>query len=40
MTSGRAGQLLGLVEQVFPNPADRRKLLWATPQRVFGFAGD
>ena len=34
------GPLLSLVEQVFPNPADRRSLLWATPQRLFGFASD
>ena len=31
------GPLLSLVEHVFPNPADRRMLLWDTPQRLFGF---
>jgi len=31
------GPLVKLVELVFPDPADRRKLLWETPQRLFGF---
>jgi predicted TIM-barrel fold metal-dependent hydrolase len=31
------GPLLKLVESLFPDPADRRKLLWETPCRLFGF---
>lgn len=31
------GPLLDLVEVLFPNPADRRALLWDTPRRLFGF---
>jgi predicted TIM-barrel fold metal-dependent hydrolase len=31
------GPLLTLVDQMFPDPVDRRKLLWETPQRLFGF---
>jgi predicted TIM-barrel fold metal-dependent hydrolase len=31
------GTLLTLVERLFPDPADRRKLLWDTPARLFGF---
>jgi predicted TIM-barrel fold metal-dependent hydrolase len=31
------GPLLTLVESLFPAPADRRKLLWETPRRLFGF---
>jgi predicted TIM-barrel fold metal-dependent hydrolase len=31
------GPLLTLVEQLFPDPADRRKLFWETPRRLFGF---
>jgi predicted TIM-barrel fold metal-dependent hydrolase len=30
--------LVKLVEVLFPNPADRDKLFWKTPQRLFGFA--
>ena len=29
--------LLTLVEQQFPDEADRRKLFWDTPRRLFGF---
>ena len=32
------GPLLGLVELLFPDPADRQKLFWDTPRRLFGFA--
>jgi predicted TIM-barrel fold metal-dependent hydrolase len=31
------GPLLGLVEQLFPEPGERRKLLWDTPCSLFGF---
>ncbi|MEO6748618.1 MAG: amidohydrolase family protein, partial [Casimicrobiaceae bacterium] len=31
------GVLLKLVERQFPDAADRRKLLWETPGRLFGF---
>ena len=31
------GPLVELVEMLFPNAADRRKLLWDTPKRLFGF---
>lgn len=31
------GTLLKLVEKLFPNAADRRKLLWETPRRLFDF---
>ncbi|HEY4172460.1 MAG TPA: amidohydrolase family protein, partial [Rhodopila sp.] len=31
------GPLLTLAEQLFPDPADRRKLFWETPRRLFGF---
>lgn len=31
------GPLLRLVEQWFPQAADRRRLLWDTPCRLFGF---
>ncbi len=31
------GPLLKLVERLFPNPADRHKVLWETPCRLFGF---
>jgi predicted TIM-barrel fold metal-dependent hydrolase len=31
------GPLVELVELLFPNPADRRALLWDTPRRLFGF---
>lgn len=33
------GPLLKLVEVLLPDPADRRKLLWDTPMRLFDFAG-
>ncbi|HZQ61450.1 MAG TPA: amidohydrolase family protein [Casimicrobiaceae bacterium] len=33
------GVLLALLLQLFPDPADRRRLLWDTPHRLFGFAG-
>jgi predicted TIM-barrel fold metal-dependent hydrolase len=32
------GPLLRAVEQLLPDPADRRRLLWDTPCRLFGFA--
>jgi predicted TIM-barrel fold metal-dependent hydrolase len=32
------GPLLALVGQLFPNAADRRKLFWDTPIRLFNFA--
>lgn len=31
------GPLLDLVEILFPDAQDRRKLLWDTPRRLFGF---
>ena len=31
------GPLLKLAEMLFPHPADRRKLFWDTPRRLFGF---
>lgn len=31
------GTLLRLVERLFPDAAERRKLLWETPCRLFGF---
>ena len=31
------GPLLNLVGTLFPDAADRRKLLWETPKRLFGF---
>jgi predicted TIM-barrel fold metal-dependent hydrolase len=31
------GPLLGLAAQLFPEPADRQKVLWTTPRRLFGF---
>jgi predicted TIM-barrel fold metal-dependent hydrolase len=31
------GPLLKLVKMLFPNPADRRTLLWDSPRRLFGF---
>jgi len=31
------GTLLKFIEKLFPNAADRRKLLWETPRRLFGF---
>lgn len=32
------GPMLMLVQRLFPDPAERRKLLWDTPRRLFGFA--
>lgn len=32
------GPLLGLVDLLFPDAGDRRKLLWDTPCRLFGFS--
>jgi predicted TIM-barrel fold metal-dependent hydrolase len=32
------GPLVALVGQLFPNAADRRKLFWDTPNRLFNFA--
>ncbi len=32
------GPLVELAETLFPDEADRRKLLWETPQRLLGFA--
>jgi predicted TIM-barrel fold metal-dependent hydrolase len=31
------GPFLTLVDRLFPDEADRKKLLWATPCRLFGF---
>lgn len=33
------GPLVQLVESLFPNPDDRRTLMWDTPRRLFGFGG-
>lgn len=32
------GPLLKLIEHLVPAPTDRSKLLWHTPNRLFGFA--
>jgi predicted TIM-barrel fold metal-dependent hydrolase len=32
------GPMLMLVQRLFPDPAERQKLLWDTPRRLFGFA--
>ena len=32
------GPLLGLVELLLPDPADRRKVLWDAPRRLFAFS--
>ena len=32
------GPLLTLIEHLVPEPTDRSKLLWRTPNRLFGFA--
>lgn len=32
------GPLLVLAEKLFPDPAERQKLFWDTPRRLFGFA--
>ena len=34
------GPLVQLAGQLFPNAADRRKLFWDTPNRLFQFAHD
>jgi hypothetical protein len=34
------GVLLHLALTLFPECADRRKLLWDTPRELFGFAPD
>jgi predicted TIM-barrel fold metal-dependent hydrolase len=31
------GLILSLIERLVPDPGDRRKLLWETPMRLFGF---
>jgi predicted TIM-barrel fold metal-dependent hydrolase len=31
------GTILTLTERLIPDPADRRKVLWDTPARLFGF---
>jgi predicted TIM-barrel fold metal-dependent hydrolase len=31
------GPLLSIVDRLFPDPQDRRKPLWETPRRLFGF---
>jgi len=31
------GPLVRLIEQLFPDPGERRLLLWETPRRLFGF---
>jgi predicted TIM-barrel fold metal-dependent hydrolase len=31
------GLILGLLEQLVPQPVDRRKVLWDTPMRLFRF---
>ncbi len=31
------GPLLALVDRMFPAAEDRRRLLWSTPRRLFGF---
>ena len=33
------GVLLQITLTLFPGAADRRKLLWDTPRKLFGFAG-
>jgi len=33
------GPLLKLIERLVPEPADRSKVLWDTPNRLFGFSG-
>jgi predicted TIM-barrel fold metal-dependent hydrolase len=34
------GPLLTAVDMLFPDPADRQKLFWDTPNRLFGFRPD
>jgi predicted TIM-barrel fold metal-dependent hydrolase len=31
------GPLVALAGELFPNAAERRKLFWETPKRLFGF---
>ena len=31
------GLILALIERLVPDPGDRRKVLWETPLRLFGF---
>ena len=31
------GLVLALIERLIPDPGDRRKVLWETPMRLFGF---
>jgi len=31
------GPLLSVVDRLFPDPQERKKLLWETPMRLFGF---
>lgn len=33
------GPLLALASDLVPDPADRKKILWDTPRRLFGFGG-
>jgi predicted TIM-barrel fold metal-dependent hydrolase len=33
------GPLVALAARLFPDESDRRKVLWETPKRLFGFAG-
>ena len=33
------GPLLALIEELVPDPGNRRRILWETPRREFGFAG-
>ena len=32
------GVLLHLMLKLLPDPSDRRKLMWDTPRKLFGFA--
>ncbi len=32
------GPVLGLIERLLPDAAARRKILWETPRRLFGFS--
>jgi hypothetical protein len=31
------GLILALIQRLVPDPSDRRKVLWDTPARLFGF---
>lgn len=33
------GLVLAVLDRLLPDPADRRKVLWDTPMRLFGFTG-